>query len=373
MSAAPGTPAVAEGAETADPEKKKKKTSFDLQAEHPAEYYGLLAQRLRRGVEVRNHQSFKVLRYSCVPGSALVSWLLSSGVSETRADGAELCLRLVRMQFMIPAGRSLEKERKYDSFRDADGSLYRFAEDDAARGGLLESVRCPTAPLRCGGAWEFAPHTAHNSLALDASLAEDVAAAAAAAAAAPTAAARRECAAAAKGKLQALRRRVAAELSGDAAGWVERGGARAGPAVSRRQKEPRGDFYTLKTDGRVNATPEQFEAEFLDFETRGKWESTFQSAAVVEGLRDLFRVDDAAAAAAARDGQPARTALVKLPSLEAPDVDWATLDLSGRPEGMSIAYGLGRRGKRASVSRLSRELRDLKSLQVSKLREVPLI
>ncbi|KAH8076434.1 serine/threonine kinase [Aureococcus anophagefferens] len=255
----------------------------------------LLAARLRRGVEIRNHQTFKVLRVSCAAGSALVSWLVGCGSAESRADGAELCLRLVRLKLMIPAAGRFDDGRSYDSFRDADGSFYRFRQDDPAAGGLLESV---TLEKPGAHAWEFAPHTAHNSLALDVALAEDLARAAAEVRAAATDRDRDERRRAAREALLELRRRVRDALDGDAPGWVAFKGGRGGA-----RREPL--------------------AEFLDFETRRKWESTFGAAVVVEGLADAF---SGGARGAERRAAPATA-----------DADWAALDLTGRPAGMSIA------------------------------------
>ena len=106
-------------------------------APHDDEWYRNLARRLRRGVEIRNHHSFKTLYYSCAPGSALVSWLVAGGVRPNRDAAASLVLDLIKRRELAPAGANLE--RTDHSFRDADGSFYRFAVDEPKNDGLLEA------------------------------------------------------------------------------------------------------------------------------------------------------------------------------------------------------------------------------------------
>ena len=129
----------------------------------------------------------------------------------------------------------------------------------------------------------MAPHTAHNSLALDASLADDLVDAAASYASAsplekPAAAER------AREALRAIRVKVAECLAPDAPGWASSRNPGTFPRNRRRKKEPRGDFYTLRTEGRASTTPTKFRDEFLDFSTRRRWEATFGDGVVVEAL-----------------------------------------------------------------------------------------
>ncbi|KAJ8600915.1 hypothetical protein CTAYLR_005065 [Chrysophaeum taylorii] len=272
-----------------------------------------VATRIRRSVEIRNRQQFKVLCENCVEGSAVVSWLVSSGECGSRSEASKLCSRLIGAKLL-----SGVMER---GFRDSDSALYRFWQDEPSRGGLLESVALTPVDeeeeeessevrgLKVDE-WDFAPHTIHNSLALDAALAEDLVA---------YARAKRKDA---FGRLRELRRNVRRVLAREAVGWTRARVLGNGAVVSRRSREPRGHFYTVRTDGVVGGTPDEFQKEFLDFGRRARWEPSFGEGVVVE-------------AGVFEDDRP-------LPApIEPPHVvDWATLDLTGKPDGMSIARGI---------------------------------
>eukprot|EP00633_Aureoumbra_lagunensis_P008087 CAMPEP_0197320590 /NCGR_PEP_ID=MMETSP0891-20130614/60865_1 /TAXON_ID=44058 ORGANISM="Aureoumbra lagunensis, Strain CCMP1510" /NCGR_SAMPLE_ID=MMETSP0891 /ASSEMBLY_ACC=CAM_ASM_000534 /LENGTH=1019 /DNA_ID=CAMNT_0042812071 /DNA_START=424 /DNA_END=3483 /DNA_ORIENTATION=- len=128
--------------------------------------------------------------------------------------------------------------------------------------------------------WEFAPHTVHNSLALDAALAEDV-----------TEALRQwkldksniQKQEDAKHNLQQLRNQVCDVLSKDAMGWTRTRKMANGAIVSRRSREPRGNFYTIRTEGTVqSATPSSFIRQFLGGDQRRNWEPSFANYTVID-------------------------------------------------------------------------------------------
>lgn len=293
---------------------------------------GLLALRMRREVEIRNRHLLKVLCENCAQGSAMVSWLVSTGHFSDRSTAAAECHGLVLAKLVHPVGAPPR------TFRDADSALYRFWCDEPSQGGLLQNVslkkhnndhQVSTSPLSVvredeeededEDRWEFAAHTSHNSLALNVALAEDLA----------SLAHRRKRdgsawpSAEAEQKLRELRRNVRSVLDHEALGWTPKGRVHTnGAVVSRRTREPRGHYYTIRTDGVVSGvSAEVFTKEFLDFETRSRWEPSFSDGTVVEqGMFDAI------------EDRKKQERLENPPS-----VDWDKVDLTGRPEGMSIA------------------------------------
>lgn len=275
-----------------------------------------IATRMRRGVEVRNRHSYKVLCENCVQGSAMVSWLVSNGLASNRARAALICLKLVNAKLVAPVGKL-----RHEGFRDADSALYRFLPDEAAQGGLLDTVSLKRDKLSSVDEdeevcqqdfdWEFAPHTAHNSLALDIGLAEDLRAGV------PTA------------RLQELRRNVRRVVSREALGWTRTRVLANGAVVSRRAREPRGLFHTVRTDGIVKGvTADEFQRELVDLTKRERWEPSFADAVVV----DVF---------GAVEPPPTTSPQCSSPSQNKNKVDWDRFgSSSARPDGMSVAVGL---------------------------------
>ena len=337
----------------------------------------------------------------------MVSWLVAEGYARTRGEGSAICLRLVQSKRISAVG-ALGNEPRQSTFRDADGAFYRFAEDEPSRGGLLESVtfKVPVQkkkvfPGRLSAVpeeddvddpetaidvdddhveqiyppqqqrselWEFAPHTAHNSLALDVALAEDVVQA---------------CRAWKDGedssdeilrsKLRELRRNVRRVLGKDALGWTKARTSASGAVVSRRSREPRGGFYTVRTDGVVNGTtPAQFQRDFLDPSRRRRWEPTFAASVVVDDdlmpPDDPEKSDDVSSSSEQKESPASSTAPQNSATTTKPPVaaslgaqekpssssismnydaverveiaDWAAVDLSGKPEGLAVAVAV---------------------------------
>lgn len=320
---------------------------------------------MRRDVEIRNRQQLRVVCENALQGSAMVSWLVSSGRSSNRRQAAQVCQRLLATKLVVAVG-ALGGET---SFRDADTALYRFWCDEPSQGGLLQTVGLPQCRFKLedlelsvvneeeedeedealassrpssfddsdgideDDRWEFAAHTSHNSLALDIGLAEDIAACSLAIKRLKRCAGNKSASHSleirAAERLRTLRRNVRRVLSREALGWTRVRMLANGAVVSRRSREPRGHYYTVRTDGIVaGATPADFASDFLNFNKRARWEPSFADGLVVEdGVLE-----------SETEEPPAMTGSEQLGLAASIDLD--KLDLSDCPEGMSIAYGV---------------------------------
>lgn len=320
---------------------------------------------MRRDVEIRNRQQLRVVCENALQGSAMVSWLVSSGRCSNRAKAVQVCQRLLATKLVVAVG-ALGGET---SFRDADAALYRFWCDEPSQGGLLQTVGLPQRRFKLedlelsvvneeeedeeeealawsrpsslddsdgideDDRWEFAAHTSHNSLALDVGLAEDIAACSLAIKRlkrfAGSRLPSRSLELRAAERLRTLRRNVRRVLSRESLGWTRVRMLANGAVVSRRSREPRGHYYTVRTDGIVaGATPADFASDFLNFNNRARWEPSFADGLVVE---DGILESEAKVPSTMRGSKQLGLAA---------SIDLDKLDLSGCPEGMSIAYGV---------------------------------
>lgn len=213
----------------------------------------------------------KRVHRDCFLGSDAVSFLITHGFSDTRADAVEFGQNMINKNFFKHA--SDPKRRFCDAY-----IYYRFADD--------EPEACILAPSNGGNGrgvyygqggckFSFAPHTAHNSYVLDIALAEEVERAVAGASI--------ESRAHAFAKLRA---RIREEAANDASDWIltQHTEVNQVPLNVYERARPKGDFKNVRMTGLVPQNPKCFVEGLLDLSHRGQWDSMFSDGVVVEAV-----------------------------------------------------------------------------------------
>ena len=91
-----------------------------------------VAKRVRLGVEIRNRSSMKVIYRNCFVGSDAVTFLVKSGLVQSRAAGVKLGREL--------AGKHhLRHVANASTFKDAN-LYYRFEQDEEHNHAMLREV-----------------------------------------------------------------------------------------------------------------------------------------------------------------------------------------------------------------------------------------
>lgn len=233
----------------------------------------------------------KRVHRDCFLGSDAVSFLITHGFSDTRADAVVFGQTMINKNFIKHA--SDPKRRFCDAYM-----YYRFADDESEASVLAPSNGGNGRGVYYGQGgckFSFAPHTAHNSYVLDIALAEEVERAVAGASV--------ESRAHAFAKLRA---RIREEAANDGSDWILTQHTEVNQVSLNvyERARPKGDFKNVRLTGLVAQSPKSFVEGLLDLTRRGQWDSMFSDGVVVEAVElgespCVFCSDSAAAGGAA--------------------------------------------------------------------------
>ncbi len=225
---------------------------------------------MRRHIEIRNRSWLKRIHRDCFIGSEAVDFLVTQGFADSRKSAVEMGLKMAARKLI----RNITDSRKFsDSLH-----YYRFQEDDNPASILARSNAGNGTGLSLGHGgckWSFAPHTAHNSFALDIGLAEEIERAVAGASVEARAHA-----------INKLRSRIREQAENDAPNWDLIQTTNVNGAVINifQRKRPRGDWKNVKMTGVIAESPVGFIKSIMNFEKRRQWESLFEDGVIVEGI-----------------------------------------------------------------------------------------
>ena len=238
---------------------------------------------LRYHLEIRNRSRLKKIYKNCFIASEAVEFLLNKGLADERYEAVNI------MKSLVKSGLVEHAADQRRGFYDGDDN-YRFLEDSDIKSTTTSSnsINRSSASLsttnagngnmihygKLGCKFSFAPHTAHNSLILDLSLAEDIEAAVASA---DTDTRLRT--------FEKLRSRVVEVVSEKASGWYLTQSVNVNDTkltVYSRDR-PWGVANTRMT-GVTSDAPTDIIKSIMDFNTRDKWESNFSDGVVVEAI-----------------------------------------------------------------------------------------
>jgi hypothetical protein len=198
-----------------------------------------IASLMRRHIEIRNRSWLKRIHRDSFVGSEAVDFLVTQGFADSRKAAVEIGVKMNNRKLI----RNISDSRKFsDSLH-----YYRFAEDDQDASVLNQSNAgngYGVISLGHGGCkWSFAPHTAHNSYAMDIALSEEIERAVAGASVESRALA-----------INKLRSRIREQAEPNAPNWelVQTTQVNGAMINVLQRKRPRGDWNNLKMNGKTN-------------------------------------------------------------------------------------------------------------------------
>lgn len=195
---------------------------------------------------------------------------------DDRTEAVGMCNLMIERGLLAHARDKDEASSKKRPFVDG-GDLFRFSDDTGPASRISDQAAgngdmTHTGKLGCK--FSFAPHTCHNSLILDLSLAEEIESAVA-----------QGDMATRKITFEKLRARVKECVTQGAAGWdLTQSITVSDVPMNVFSKQRPWGIQNTRMDGTLAESPQTFVSNILRFSQRSKWESNFDDGVSVESI-----------------------------------------------------------------------------------------